>query len=96
VNGAQAWIDRDGRFRAVVAHRDPGAPNWLDSCGHPEGMIQYRTVWARTSPAPSVRTLPFRELSAALPPDHPRISPEQRRRQLRARESHLRRREPAT
>jgi hypothetical protein len=96
VNGAQAWIDSDGRFRAVVAHRDPGVPNWLDSCGHPEGMIQYRTVWARTSPAPSVRTIPFRELPAALPSDHPRIAPEQRRRQLRARESHLQRREPAT
>jgi hypothetical protein len=96
VNGSQAWVDADGRFRAVVAHRDPGVPNWLDSCGHPEGMIQYRTVWARTSPAPTVRTLSFAELPAALPPDHPRISAEQRRRQLRARESHLQRREPAT
>ncbi|MEN8160921.1 MAG: DUF1214 domain-containing protein [Myxococcota bacterium] len=96
VNGAQAVLDADGRFRAVVAHRDPGVPNWLDTCGHPEGMIQYRTVWARQSPAPTARTLPFRGLAAALPADHPRISPEERRRQLRAREAHLQRREPAT
>ena len=44
-------VDPDGRFRCVIAHRDPGVPNWLDACGHPEGMIQYRFVWARSRPA---------------------------------------------
>ena len=96
VNGAQAVLDRDGRFRAVLAHRDPGVPNWLDTCGQPEGMLQYRYVWARSNPRPSVRTVRLASLGDALPPDHPRVTPEERRRSLAARAAHLQRREPAT
>ena len=96
VNGAQAVLDADGRFRAVVAHRDPGVPNWLDTGGQPEGMLQYRFVWARSSPQPSARVVPFAALREALPPGHPVVTPEQRRRALAAREAHLQRREPAT
>ena len=96
VNGAQAVLDADGRFRAVIAHRDPGVPNWLDSCGHPEGMLQYRWVWARSNPRPSLRLVPLASLREVLPPAHPRVSPEERRRALAAREAHLQRREPAT
>jgi hypothetical protein len=96
VNGAQAVLDADGRVRVVIAHRDPGVPNWLDACGQPEGMIQYRYVWARSRPQPSVRVVPFAALREALPHGHPRVSPEERRRALAAREAHLQRREPAT
>jgi len=96
VNGAQAVLDADGRFRAVIAHRDPEVPNWLDSCGHPEGMLQYRFVWARSNPQPSVRGVPFASLREVLPPGHPRVTPEERRRTLAAREAHLQRREPAS
>jgi hypothetical protein len=82
--------------RLVIAHRDPGVPNWLDASGHPEGMIQYRYVWARSRPEPRLRLVPFAAVREALPPGHPRVSPEERRRTLAAREAHLRRREPAT
>ena len=30
LNDAQAHIDSDGRFRAVISQQDPGVPNWLD------------------------------------------------------------------
>ncbi len=33
LNGHQAVLDSDGVFRAVVAHRDPGVANWLDTAG---------------------------------------------------------------
>jgi len=96
VNGAQAVLDRDGRFRCVIAHRDPGAPNWLDACGHPEGMIQYRWVWTRSNPRPSLRTVAFARLREHLPRDHPHVTPAERRQALAAREAHVQRREPAT
>jgi hypothetical protein len=96
LNGAQMHVDGDGRFRVVIAHEDPGAPNWLDACGHPEGMLQYRFVWARSRPQPTVARVPLAELRARLPAEHPRVSAEERRRVLREREAHVQRREPAS
>jgi hypothetical protein len=96
LNGAQAVLDRDGRFRCVVAHRDPGVPNWLDACGHPEGMIQYRYVWTRTRPTPALRAVPLAGVRDHLPADHPRVSPAERQAALAARRAHVQRREPAT
>jgi hypothetical protein len=95
LNHAQACIDADGRFRCVVAHRDPGVPNWLDTGGHPEGMIQYRWIWSRTNPKPTLRRVRFGEIRAALPPDTPRVSPDERRRRIAGRQAHVARREPA-
>jgi hypothetical protein len=96
LNQAQIRVDGDRRFRVVIAHEDPGVPNWLDTAGHPEGMIQYRFVWARSCPRPRARTVPFAELSAHLPADTPSISPAERRRALATRQRHVLRREPCT
>jgi len=96
LNGAQMHVDPDGRFRVVIAHDDPGVPNWLDACGHPEGMIQYRFVWARSRPQPTLKRVPLAELRRALPAGHPSVGPVERRRALVAREAHVQRREPAT
>jgi hypothetical protein len=95
LNHHQARIDADGRLRCVVAHRDPGVPNWLDTGGHPEGMIQYRWIWSRTNPQPALRRLRFDEIRAALPPDTPRVTPEERRCRIAGRQLHVARREPA-
>jgi hypothetical protein len=37
LNGAQLRLDADGRVRVVVASRDPGVANWLDTCGASRG-----------------------------------------------------------
>ena len=42
LNGAQSYLDRDGIYRFVLAHADPGVPNWLDVAGHPRGTIFMR------------------------------------------------------
>ena len=81
-NGHQAHIDDDGRVRLVVAHTDPGVPNWLDTEGRPIGMAVYRYVGAHTKPQPTARVVALRELRAALPDTHPAIDPATRRRQL--------------
>jgi hypothetical protein len=42
LNRRQTRCERDGSFRMVVAHRDPGVPNWIDAAGLPTGMIFWR------------------------------------------------------
>ena len=34
----------DGSVRFVIAHRDPGVPNWLDTAGHQRGTVGVRWV----------------------------------------------------
>lgn len=84
-NGHQAHVDADGRVRVVVAHDDPGAPNWLDTEGKPIGMCVYRYVGARTKPVPTARVVPRAALRTELPDGHPVVSTDDRRAQLAAR-----------
>jgi len=42
LNRKQTKLDPDGCFRVVIAHRDPGVPNWLDTEGRPFGMVFWR------------------------------------------------------
>jgi hypothetical protein len=96
LNHFQARLDRDGKARVVVAHRDPGVQNWLDTGGHPEGMLQYRWIFTKNNPAPSVQIVPFEKIASVLPAETPAYSAEQRRAALEIRHRHLARREPVT
>lgn len=42
LNRAQTVLDEDGGFEMIVAHRDPGRPNWLDTEGRPYGIMFWR------------------------------------------------------
>jgi hypothetical protein len=42
LNRAQTELDPDGTFRIVLAHDDPGVPNWLDTEGRPFGLVFWR------------------------------------------------------
>lgn len=85
INGHQAVIDEDGRFRAVIAHEDPGVPNWLDACGHTKGLIGGRYNWTEGVPIPTLTTVPLDKLREVLPASTPTISPEERSEILRRR-----------
>ncbi|MBW2274075.1 MAG: DUF1214 domain-containing protein [Deltaproteobacteria bacterium] len=78
LNGHQATLDRDGVFRAVIAHEDPGVPNWLDPAGNPKGTLTARFLDAGSVPEIGLRRLPFGELRAALPADSSRIDAAER------------------
>ena len=39
---AQTVADDDGKVRVILAHRDPGVPNWLDTLGHRQGILMFR------------------------------------------------------
>ncbi len=42
LNRKQTQLDADGRYRIVIAHEDPGVPNWIDTEGRPFGMVYWR------------------------------------------------------
>jgi hypothetical protein len=42
LNRKQTVLESDGSFRMVIAHRDPGVPNWLDTEGRGFGMVFWR------------------------------------------------------
>ncbi|MGZ8752547.1 MAG: DUF1214 domain-containing protein [Acidimicrobiia bacterium] len=79
LNAAQTHVDGDGRIRVVVAGRDPGAPNWIDVEGRPEGLLVYRYVGARTRPVPTAELVPLADVRRALPDDHPVVDTATRR-----------------
>jgi hypothetical protein len=85
LNGHQAALDSDGRFRAVISLEDPGVPNWLDPVGTLQGMIIGRWYQADRLPIPTLKTVPFAELRRHLPPDTPVVTAAQRAQQLRTR-----------
>lgn len=97
LNGFQAEPDPDGVLRYVVAHRDPGVPNWLDTTGHREGFLTPR--WAYSDQPPpdrwptiTAKVVPFAEVRAHLPPGTRTVSPEERRERIRVRQEHVQRR----
>lgn len=85
LNGHQARLDSDGRFRGVVAARDPGVPNWLDTGGYLHGAIQGRWNQASSAPRPTLVRVPLDAVREHLPSDTPIVSPEERDRALRER-----------
>lgn len=85
LNDAQARIDSDGKFRAVISRRDPGVPNWLDKADFPWGVIQMRFNRATDFPDATVTKVPVADVRAHLPVDTPVVTPAERAEQLRLR-----------
>ncbi|HEX3707002.1 MAG TPA: hypothetical protein VHV76_10260 [Mycobacteriales bacterium] len=46
LNRTQAFTDEDGTTTVVIAHRDPGVPNWLTTEGRPFGLVFWRFLLA--------------------------------------------------
>lgn len=59
INGAQIRYEDDGSWRIVVAHRDPGHPNWVSTQGHHEGLLWFRWFLPEATPdRPTVQVVP--------------------------------------
>ena len=66
-NRAQTVADADGRFTAVIAHADPGVPNWLDTEGRPFGIVYWRFMLPEGDiETPQAEVVPFTELPSQL------------------------------
>jgi hypothetical protein len=92
LNGHQARLDPDGVFRGVIAHADPGVPNWLDVEGCRRGTLAVRFLFAERTPKPLLRRVKLSELRAALPAGTPTVTPAQRSEQIARRNRALQRR----
>jgi hypothetical protein len=69
VNSALAATRPDGSIRVIVAHTDPGLPNWIETIGHRFGTMCFR--WVRPEmpegvepPVPSCRVVKHAELAS--------------------------------
>ena len=57
VNQETAVADQHGGVRVVIARRDPGVPNWLDTAGHARGGLALRWVGAEWIPQTTARVV---------------------------------------
>ena len=96
-NARQMAADEDGKFTFVVAHRDPGVHNWLDTGGLQRVIFGQRwQALARgvenEDPWMEVRQVKFDTLDRELPDGVKRIDSHGRRAQIAAREAGFARR----
>jgi hypothetical protein len=80
-----AVLEQDGEIIAVIAHDDPGVPNWLDPGGFTEGMMGLRWMFAESTPFPQTRLVKRAELARELPPGVKTFTAAQRQEQLAGR-----------
>ncbi|EEA01618.1 conserved hypothetical protein [Burkholderia sp. H160] len=85
LNGHQAHVDEDGHFRAVIAHRDPGVLNWLDTCGVNRGTAIGRWYGCSSEPVPTLTRVPLSQLRNHLPAATRFVDAGERERLLRER-----------
>jgi len=63
LNRRQTKLDADGRFRIVIAHEDPGVPNWLDTEGRLFGLVFFRYMLPESEiETPSARLVALAEV----------------------------------
>ena len=57
-----AHREDDNSVRLIVAHEDPGRPNWLETAGHLSGTMCFRWVRAKEKPQPRTRLVTLSSL----------------------------------
>lgn len=60
-NKTSARYEPDGSVRIVIADRDPGFGNWMDTNGHPHGTMGLRWVRAAADVQPTVELMRLEE-----------------------------------
>ena len=65
VNHHTARARPDGSVRILIARRDPGLPNWIDTAGHARGAIALRWVNAERDSPPRTHVARLADLATA-------------------------------
>ena len=73
-----AHHEEDGSVRIVVAHEDPGLPNWIETAGHTSGTMCFRWIRAAEHPQPRTRVVKVSELGDLTSPGAPVTPPTSR------------------
>jgi len=79
---ARTRLDRDGKVRLILCHRDPGYHNWLDTQGFGSGNLTYRKLLSTQGTSFNTLQVKVSELATALPAGSATILPEERTKQL--------------
>lgn len=85
LNDFQSQPDKDGVLRIVISAKDPGVPNWLDTAGHPLGVVQGRWTDCNSQPVPSTKKVLLEEVRDHLPAETPVVTAEERQEIIRER-----------
>ena len=85
LNAAQAVLDGDGYFRAVISARDPGVHNWLDTSGYASGAVQGRWFNTDERPTPTMKKVKLADVRSHLPADTALVTPDARAEAIRER-----------
>lgn len=65
LNRAQTKLQPDGSYRIVIAGRDPGVPNWIDTEGRPSGLVYWRFLMPEGEiETPRARVVPLSTLQS--------------------------------
>jgi hypothetical protein len=63
LNAAQMELGADRSYRIVIAAKDPGVPNWIDTGGHRRGTIFWRFLLPESQPEqPRCKVVPVNSL----------------------------------
>ncbi len=63
LNRTQTALEADGSFRMVLAARDPGVPNWIDTESRPFGLVFWRFMLPEGEiETPAAEVVPFDEI----------------------------------
>ena len=97
LNGHMLERDKEGVYRWVVAHRDPGVPNWIDTTGLDHGFLTIR--WTYPEPPPPedwptlrVRKIAFGDIAGAFPAYTRQVNARERADHILVRHRHVQRR----
>ncbi|OBG99698.1 hypothetical protein A5696_18705 [Mycobacterium sp. E2699] len=82
---SRASVDNDGKVRLILAHRDPGFRNWIDTQGFERGNLTYRHLLAGRPATLATRLAKHADLARALPPETARVTPAERTALMRER-----------
>jgi len=96
-NGFQSHVDGDGAIRLVIAHRDPGVQNWVDTTGQRAVFMSPRWAYSQTPssdrwPRITATRVRLSEVRAHLPENTPSFTAAQRRAEIAGRQRHVRKR----
>lgn len=67
LNQHSAQVADDGSVTIVLAHQDPGHPNWLQTAGHDNGTLCLRWVGASERVDPETRVVKLEEWRQGVP-----------------------------
>nr|WP_314464223.1 DUF1214 domain-containing protein [uncultured Novosphingobium sp.] len=72
---ARAKVDEDGVVRLILAHRDPGLNNWLDTQGFSDGNLTYRNLMSQQPATFRTHLVKAAELANHLPKSTAKADP---------------------